>query len=100
MANITKSERKTQMFSIVEQWQNGSATKKDVCKKHNVNICTFNYWLKKYRSSSVSSDFIELKPKAQTLIKERIIKFNFSGKVLAEVPADIAINFMHQLIVL
>ena len=99
MANITNFERKAQMFLIVEEWQNSSATKKEVCKTHNINICVFDYWLKKYRALSSSSDFIELKPKIKTFAKEQTIKFNFSGEVSADVPVELAINFMHQLIV-
>ncbi len=99
MANITNSERKTQMFLIVEEWQSSSATKKDVCSKYNLNISCFYYWLKKYRISTAPSDFIELKPKIPTLSKSQTIKLTFSGKVSADVPSDIAINFMYQLIV-
>ncbi len=99
MANITNSERKTQMFLIVEEWQSSSATKKDVCSKYNLNISCFYYWLKKYRASSVFSNFIELKPKIEIPNREATIKFTFSGEVSADVPREIAINFMHQLIV-
>ncbi len=67
MANIARLERQTQMYSLVEQWQNSPDSKKEICRKNNLNIYTFNYWLKKYRLKNNPSDFIELKPDPQIL---------------------------------
>ena len=99
MANIANLERKEQMFSLVEQWHNSSQSQKFFCKEHNINVHTFNYWVKKYRLSSSFADFIELKPKIKSQKNEQIIKFHFSGEISAEVPAELAIDFMNQLIV-
>ena len=99
MANITNLDLQKQMFCIIEQWENGSENKKEVCNEHNLSICKFDYWLKKYRNSSVPTNFIEIKPSQRKLPNEQIIKFYFSGEISAEVPAEIAINFMNQLIV-
>ena len=87
------------MFRIVEQWEQGSESKKKVCNTYNLTVCKFDYWLKKYRSSKILTDFVEIKPTKKADQKERIIKFSFSGEVLAEVPSDLAIDFMNQLIV-
>ena len=58
MANIAKEEREIQMYSLVEKWQNLSSSKKEFCLENNVNIGTFNYWLKKHKNNK-SVEFIE-----------------------------------------
>ncbi len=100
MANINKTQRKSQMFSLVDQWQNSNETKKSFCTRNQINIHTFNYWVKKYKDSNTFSDFIEFKPSSASIPKSNTltIKFSFAGNVEAEVPADIALNFMHQLV--
>ena len=99
MANTTNLFRQKQMYRIIEQWEEGSESKKTVCNIHNLTVCKFDYWLKKYRISKIPIDFIEIKAPKKTAKKERIIKFRFSGEVLVEFPSDLAIDFMNQLIV-
>ena len=99
MANIAKQDKQTQMYSLVEKWQNSSSSKKEICLEHKVKVCTFNYWLKKYLKNK-SSEFIELKPESNysDLESNTVVRFKFSGNISAEVPAELAIRFMHQLI--
>lgn len=99
MANITNLSGRKEIFRIIEQWEQGSESKKTTCKTHNLTIRKFDYWLKKYHSSKKTTDFIEIKPKKNKVKKEQIVKFHFSGGVLAEVPSSLAIDFMNQLIV-
>ncbi len=99
MANTTNLLRQKQMFRIVEQWKQGAESKQIVCNNHNITVCKFDYWLKKYRSSKRTTDFIEIKPTKKVDKKEQTVKFYFSGDVLAEVPSSLAIDFMNQLIV-
>ena len=100
MANIAKFERESQMYSLVEQWQNSSVSKKEICRKNNMNIYTFNYWLEKYRKKNKPSEFIEVKtlPEQTNTASSLTVKFTFAGDVSAEVPSEIAVKFMHQLI--
>lgn len=99
MANITNLSKQSRMFLIIEHWEQGSQRKKEVCNIHNLTIRKFDYWLKKYRSSKIPTDFIEIQPKKNKVKKEQTVKFHFSGDVWAEVPSDLAIDFMNQLIV-
>lgn len=99
MANITNFKLQKEMFGIVEQWEQGSESKKSFCIANNLTICKLDYWLKKYRSTKTPTDFVEIKPNRKPVKKEQIVKFHFSGGVLAEVPSELAINFMNQLIV-
>jgi len=86
------------MYSLVEKWNNSSSSKKEICLENNVNIGTFNYWLNKYRKNK-SSEFIELKPESNysDLESNTVVRFEFSGNISAEVPAELAMKFMHQL---
>ena len=99
MANIAKQERKTKMYSLVEAWQNSSSSKKEFCLENNVTVGIFSYWLKKYKNTQ-SLEFVEIKaePTPQNSNSNTIVKFNFSGNICAEVPAELALKFMHQLI--
>ena len=98
MANIAKQDRQSKMYSLVEKWQNSSSSKIEICRKNNVNIGTFNYWIKKYKKKNFSK-FIELKPQNINSKTEAntIVKFKFAGNVSAEVPVELALKFMHQL---
>ncbi|MEA1937089.1 MAG: hypothetical protein U9N04_03185 [Patescibacteria group bacterium] len=99
MANITNLDLQKQMFLIIKQWEKGSERKQEVCDEYNLTICKFDYWLKKYRTLAVPKDFIEIKCAKKIPAKEQIVRFHFSGEVSAEVPSDLAIDFMNQLIV-
>ena len=98
MANIAKKERENQMYSLVEKWQNLSSSKKEFCLENNVNIGTFNYWLKKHKNNK-SVEFIEIKTESNNsdFNSKATVRFKFAGNVSAEVPVELAIKFMHQL---
>ena len=99
MANITSLSNREQIFRIIAQWEQGFQKKKEVCKNNNLTVRKFDYWLKKYRSSKIPTDFVEIKAPKKKLRKEQIIKFHFTGGVMAEVPSNLAMDFMNQLIV-
>ena len=101
MANMAKKERQKQMYLLVEKWQKSSSSKKEICLENNVNVGTFNYWLKKYRKDK-SLEFIEIKPESNNSdfkFLNTIVKFNLAGNITAEVPAELAMKFMHELAV-
>ena len=99
MANIAKQDRQTKMYSLVEKWQNTSSSKKEFCLENNVNIGIFSYWLKKYKNIK-PLEFLEIKAESneQDSNPNVSVKFNFAGNISAEVPAELAIKFMQQLI--
>jgi len=90
-----REKHAAQHYTLVARWLNSGERKLDFCSKHEININTFNYWISKYRKSN---RFIELKPpKAGAYESEMVVRFSFSGGVSAEVPAEIALQFMHEL---
>lgn len=38
-----------QMFPLVESYESSGQLQKEFCEHHEINIGTFQYWLKKYR---------------------------------------------------
>jgi hypothetical protein len=37
-----------QMFAFAEQWQESGLLKNKFCREHDISVCRFNYWLKKF----------------------------------------------------
>jgi len=90
-----REKHASQRYALVELWLNSEEQRSDFCRKHDINVNTFNYWLGKYRKVN---SFIELKtPEPSVCKSESLIQFSFSGGVSAEVPAELALQFMHQL---
>jgi len=69
---MKKSKRRTaaRMYPLIEQWARSQQSKRTFCAAHQINLHTFNYWLKKYRQSAPppQSNFLalELAPEAPT----------------------------------
>lgn len=51
MDKLQQRRRRTskQMFPLVERYESSGQLQKEFCKSHDINIGTFQYWLKKYR---------------------------------------------------
>ncbi len=92
---MARKKNSEQWISLVERWLGSEMRKSDFCKEQSVNIHTFNYWVKKYRQNS---SFVEVKPeKTEFCNPEQFVRFSFLGGVSAEVPAELALEFMHQI---
>ena len=98
MSNIAKQAKQSQMYSLVEKWQNSSSSKTKFCLENNLNIGIFNYWLKKYTNKSKGFIEIKIEPEKEEFRPILSVKFEFGGNISAEVPAELALKFMHQLI--
>ena len=40
------------MYPLIEQYLSSGQSQKDFCFMHQIKVCTFQYWLGKYRSAS------------------------------------------------
>jgi len=47
----SKPEKVSQMFSLVQDYENGPKKMQRFCDEHDLNKATFKYWQKKYRLS-------------------------------------------------
>jgi hypothetical protein len=49
---------KSQMFSIIRQWQVSGVSQIDFCKKKSITYATFHYWYKKFRDNEPSEEVV------------------------------------------
>ena len=99
MSNISTPNRVSQMYSLVEKWQNSSLRKKEFARRNNITVSALNYWSMKYANKNRTLEFTEIQTRAAIpeLKADETIKFTFSGNVSAEVSSETALKFMHQL---
>lgn len=43
------------MYPVIEQYLSSGQSQADFCVLHQIKVCTFQYWLSKYRSESKGS---------------------------------------------
>lgn len=97
---MARKKSSQEWFALVELWRDGKIRggkmrKADFCEKHGVNINTFSNWVRKHRKQT---SFVEVKPEPTMVCEpDQIVRFSFSGGVSAEVPAELALLFMHQI---
>lgn len=64
MARKTQSE----MFPLMEQWEDSTSTQQAFCSAHNLSLATFSYWRTRYLRrqaepvSAPPTGFVELHP--------------------------------------
>jgi len=92
MAKKSDPEYAERMFRLVNEWIRGSETKKSICRRHEIKIHTFNYWLKKFRESQypeTADDFIQINPSSE-FIRQTAVRLRFPSGITAEFPAGTA----------
>jgi len=57
---MTKQEKKSIMFSMVEQWRESGMSQAVFAKSQNITLVKFRYWIQKYRQSKESGSFLQL----------------------------------------
>ena len=55
------SPRCRKMYALIEKSQNSPLSQKVFCQQEDLALSTFTYWLKKYRRSQQTADFIPMK---------------------------------------
>lgn len=55
----SKPEKVSQMFSLVQDYENGPKKMQRFCDEHNLNKATFKYWQKKYRLSKNAKTLVK-----------------------------------------
>jgi len=56
-----KEEKRNQMYSLVEQWQQSGMSQVAFAKAHNIKLFTLRYWINKTRQQQNNSPgFIQL----------------------------------------
>jgi len=58
MKKEDRVQRKEEMLSLIEKWQESGKTQQAFCQEHDLNFTTFYYWLNRYRRGIVESSFL------------------------------------------
>ncbi len=99
MSRLSRAERRQEMFSLVERWEQSSQTQGDFCSSEGLSLTVFSYWLRKYRlenEQSSPSEFIPLSP-----IEDRdgtMIELEYPNGIRLRVPSGTSADFIGQLI--
>ena len=63
------------MFTLVEQWQAGTMSRKQFCENHNIALSTFAYWFGQYRRENEvqqeSVGFVRIDPQGLVRVQGR-----------------------------
>ncbi len=51
---MQKQEKSSEMFELVEQWQQSGKSQHQFSAEHNIKLATFSYWVKKERQQKLS----------------------------------------------
>ncbi len=58
---MSKNKKRSEMFSIVEQWQQSGMSQKAFSRANGINIYTLRYWISQSRQrQNESSGFVQL----------------------------------------
>lgn len=96
MTKQERNERRSEMFALIEQWQQSKKTQTAFCREHDIVYHIFGYWLKKYRQEhGENGNFLamQLSDYADTGIEIR-----YPNGIVLHLPRTIGICELKQLI--
>lgn len=93
-----KKVRRTEMFQMISDWQQGGLSQKDYCAANNIAYHVFHYWYGVYRSDqSDTGGFVPLNVTSPTN-DNQIVLTSVSGIRLQLPFSDHAVVFVKQLL--
>lgn len=91
---MNKEEKRRQMLSLVEQWQQSDMSQVAFARANNVKLFTLRYWIRKSRQQQDSSPaFIQLDGNIDTGI---ILRYPNGVELL--LPAQVSANLVKGLV--
>jgi hypothetical protein len=95
---MNKQEIQEQMFCMIEACNASGLTRKDFCKKNNINRPRFYYWSKKYNEHQMAKNgFIQIETK-QSVVKSTVIEIIFPNGVKIIANASTSVKDLNKLI--
>jgi transposase-like protein len=85
--------RQTDMFSLIEQWQESGKTQQAFCQEHDITFSTFYYWLKRYRRGIEESNFLPVEISSGSNIEIR-----YPDGIILQLPAAVKLSTLKQLL--
>ena len=49
MRSISRKDKRAKMFKLAKAFLESSKTQKEFCRKHDIRLSTFQFWLRLYR---------------------------------------------------
>ena len=66
---MSREEKREEMLTIVEQWQESGMTQKDYAREHDIKLSKLRYWIRKHREEMDPDGFIPLSLPGDTAIR-------------------------------
>lgn len=100
---MKKSERENwqrEMFALIKNWQDSGINQRDFCKRHDITIYTFHYWLRKYKQEYSSSEkgFIPVEISPAETISQEDIRIQYPNGVQLILGNSVSISRIKALI--
>lgn len=92
------TERRQQMFQLIEQWSQSSLSQKQFCQDNHIKPAMFNYWLRRYRQQQDTSSSAFLQVKVNTPQGDHRFTLEYPNGVRLMVPGDISPSTLGRLI--
>lgn len=96
MKKQERRQRKEQMFSVIEQWQQSNLPQHIFCHEQGITYTTFYYWLRRYRlQQETGGGFLSVN---MTSSREGFIEVRYPSGVILQLPSGISLSAIKQLI--
>lgn len=87
MVNPEKKRSKTEMFRIVEEWQNSDLSMAGFCKQRGIAKSAFYYWKKRYKEEQSTGGFVPIKvDKGNHSSNPSVIEITYPNGVIVRLP--------------
>ncbi|HOX75597.1 MAG TPA: hypothetical protein PKX27_00525 [Bacteroidales bacterium] len=93
MKKQERINRKEEMLSLIEQWQESGKPQQVFCQEHDLTYTTFYYWLRRYRRQMEESSFLPIEISSGAHIEIR-----YPGGVILQLPAATRLSTLKQLL--
>ena len=87
MSQEEQRRSKTEMYPIIEAWQNSGQTKQAFCKDRGIPKSIFFYWYKQYKTDQGQGGFVPIKIKRGTDIPA-IIEIEYPNGIVLRLPGQ------------
>ena len=93
MKKQERVNRKEEMLSLIEKWQESGKPQQTFCQEHDLTFSTFYYWLKRYRRQIDESSFLPVEISSGSHIEIR-----YPDGIILQLPAAIKLAALKQLL--
>jgi len=89
---MSREEKREEMLTLVEQWQQSGMTQKEYAREHDIKLSKLRYWIRKHREELTSDGFIPF------TLPTDIIRLLYPNGIELQLPAHISPKMIKYLI--